>query len=720
METDVHSDIEEPGSPSLPPTYMDIRVEQLRQTLKRDNIDLDAPCTGSEENDCWLLPNLTPWNKILHLASMELKEYEPGKLALNALDLNICGCFDEGFLLDASYITYWLVKEHRCVQFFRPHPLMVARSGCVIKEALVSNAGIRHFEFRGDKKWQHKEAYFAEGVSALTNIESLRLCTVNLRHRSAALIAKMLENSKNVKAVTFSANSLSLHSSETLLRALRKSTTLTELAFDNNSVGRKGIKYLSQLVAKSQSLKKLSLKWSVKAEQGGIESLAHALKINSTLEKIDLYGCNGCTTGIAGALEVNAALKVATLTRCDIGDSDAARLARMLEKNGTLQELDVAHNNIGDTGAEALASGLCMNTTLEKLCLAENNISSRGARQLFAALATNRSLRMLDLDATFLPQDEHYILNSILRHAQAFGRVRMEWEDMDLPELAAAVSTDSKFEELHLTCTDELSENNLHVLFLALGTSTSVKKLTLRGGHDEVPVMKYLAEVIKTNKNIKYLNLDYQIQDYTDIKDLIEALKHNRSIVYCDIYFCLYDAKIAKALAALVSENATIASLVIHFYPASGKPLDVLSKALCKNHAMTRLKLGSEKPPNRITFRIGEALRRNLSVLYKAAHFVMMPSKDKDTVQAFERHAQSENLLQHLVHLTKKEEQEVKELIRAAKGYIAVNYFMIVGVVKENVECHPVSPYRTQIDQLNEECWRRVLLYLKVCDIVAV
>jgi hypothetical protein len=102
-------------------------------------------------------------------------------------------------------------------------------------------------------------------------------------------------------------------------------------------------------------------------------------------------------TALAGALEVNTALRKLKLATNFIDSAGAAKLAAALRVNTALTDLDLTNNNVGSAGAAALAEALEINTALATIHLAGNSIDHTGSARLAAALRVNSSLTGLHL-----------------------------------------------------------------------------------------------------------------------------------------------------------------------------------------------------------------------------------------------------------------------------------------------------------------------------------
>jgi hypothetical protein len=104
----------------------------------------------------------------------------------------------------------------------------------------------------------------------------------------------------------------------------------------------------------------------------GAKAVAEALKVNSTLQTIDL-DYNG------------------------IGDEGAKAAAEAIKVNSTLQTIYLDYNGIGDGGAKAVAEAIKVNSTLQTIYLGGNSIGAEGAKAIAEAIKVNSMLDIVDL-----------------------------------------------------------------------------------------------------------------------------------------------------------------------------------------------------------------------------------------------------------------------------------------------------------------------------------
>ena len=83
-------------------------------------------------------------------------------------------------------------------------------------------------------------------------------------------------------------------------------------------------------------------------------------------------------------------------------------IADALKVNTTLRKIDLNYNYIANKGAECISESLIVNKSLTELSLDSNDISDQGAKRLSQALEQNKTIIMLKLN-------EHFVSSAILR-----------------------------------------------------------------------------------------------------------------------------------------------------------------------------------------------------------------------------------------------------------------------------------------------------------------
>lgn len=133
-----------------------------------------------------------------------------------------------------------------------------------------------------------------------------------------------------------------------------------------------------------------------------MDAFAMVLKVNSTLESLQIHDCfigylGADDLDIGDALKHNTSLKKLILSKCDIGVKGAKALARGLKDSSSLVELSMACNCIEDDGAEWLSGVFGQNTSLSTLCLSNCSIGPDGVIDILRELGEFTALKVLDI-----------------------------------------------------------------------------------------------------------------------------------------------------------------------------------------------------------------------------------------------------------------------------------------------------------------------------------
>jgi Ran GTPase-activating protein (RanGAP) involved in mRNA processing and transport len=183
-----------------------------------------------------------------------------------------------------------------------------------------------------------------------TTLESLDLTSSNLRSAGLVEIAPVLYRNTSIKALDLTNNGLhDIESTNVLRELIHRNKTITSLCIADNTLGRNA---------------------------AAVWSIAEGVRINATLQQLDLSSCGLDDQGIS------------------------VLAATLATRNDSLREHDLGNNAITSVGVRALVDGsIGAVKTLTKLCLDSNRIRSEGATILAAALGRDAipSLKLLDM-----------------------------------------------------------------------------------------------------------------------------------------------------------------------------------------------------------------------------------------------------------------------------------------------------------------------------------
>lgn len=701
--------------------YIDDRVRYIREFLASRGVDFDRPCTHDADGDCWLSGDLTPWNKILAPACVELIELEPTVLSIRSIDVDCTVEPGVDVLHDAAYLFTWLPKQHACVQSIcLIEHLMFRKPAYVFRLALGGSARLRHLTLKGGYSTPFSDRDMSEGLNSLTALESFEFLKLDIVcHRLARDIATLLRrNGSHLVKVRFQRNALSQRSTAVILNAVLKCQVLSELSFDHNHLNRANMAAVAALVRSLQNLKKLSLCYSID-EDAPFGPIAEALRSNTSLEELRLHASYMSFAPLFEALETNTTLRLLDMDSCTLPDTAVAGLARALRFNRGLRSVLLQHCSLNDDHIVRLASAIAANKTLEKLDLLNNRNGARGVTAFCQALRYNCTLRSVGFGLSMASNQERRDLSQLLNQTECYGRIALPWDDVDLTPLTIAVAVDSQSpQELDFSDTDELSSSLLRSLFDALACNTVVKSLKLEARHYDFDKAAALSTALILNRSITSLELHLGMNSFEGsiLVDVCKALIKNATLVKLTIFAREISLRASKVFVEMLRANRTLTAITFFSRHFETKRLEMLSRGMTENKLVTSFTFVNTLPRNRATFRIREALRRNVCLLNMAVKFVTRTTLTKRCAQAFETLRGTSSLVFHVSKATGKSEQEAVAAIEAADRYIRSHYLCLTGIVKYSVKCYPSA--QTQADALNDYCWQAIAEFLMVSDVL--
>ncbi|CAN8003681.1 unnamed protein product [Ixodes hexagonus] len=699
---------------SQPETYIQKRIAHIRKRFRAHDFDLDE-CTSNPTAECWLVRNLTPFNRLLHPVSVEVVEIEPGKLGVFSFDSEQNNSLEEDALYDAAYIFTWLTK-HRCVQTVSLEcTVLLKQPSYLLSMGLTSN--VRHLRLGAEGVRSVNEEELCEGLASIACLESFEVIGLDVGHALALAIADVLKrNGSHLKKVGFGHSyNISQRSVNILLRGVLHCNCLTELAFDNN-VKPRGMKKVARLVQSSSTLHTLSLKQSSHNDKSMI-ILAEAFAGNNPVRSLKLCNCQASLAPFFRALETNETLRELDLTDCNVGGRSTDSLSAALVKNTGLHDLVLSTCQLEDVDMETLAEALETNCTLRSLNMRHNRQGIRGSNAMFKMLGKNKTLKNLALSTFRIEDHERPALAVQLARSRCYGQVSTDWGEADLPNLTLALATPSTSPTVLRLHIFSLPTVHVCAIFETIATNNQITELQVECFTRRDPTkMDAFYRAIVGNESIRRLHLILADSGFTLLVTASKALLLNTTITELEVECENMTLRGTKHLAHMLARNRTLTKVVLTDITIRTTYQRMLSRGLAKNHFVTEFRMGRDPPINRASLRVHETMARNIGLVNSAVRFVLRTNVNKRCAEAFEKLRRCSSLAVQLAKVTGKADRDVKLALDSAAEYIRSNYLVITGVVRERVEC--LSGEGAQVDRLNHECWRAIASFLKVSDVV--
>jgi len=210
--------------------------------------------------------------------------------------------------------------------------------------------------------------------------------------------AELLLNVPHLLSLKLEANKIFTDGTRKIASAIKANNNLTYLDIADNGPWYEPEILISAIKANTK-LSEINLDWIPDVVQ---EKFSELVRDSSTLTTIHLCG-NEYTSGPLGmrilseALKANSSLTSLNLYGNKIGNLGLGKLSEAIRVNRKLLSLNLEANEIGNEGIIHLADALTHNSTLIRLNLSSNNISDEGALALSKMLVHNSSLKVLSL-----------------------------------------------------------------------------------------------------------------------------------------------------------------------------------------------------------------------------------------------------------------------------------------------------------------------------------
>ena len=285
-----------------------------------------------------------------------------------------------------------------------------------IKEIFLSNNPIQYLKLEMITKLTTLDLSYTylgiddESIKSLKEImdnnvdlQVLNLSGNNIGDKINLLMKPTLQN-KSLKYFDISDNGITYREAECISSIIQENPLLQKFNISCNPLSSKdtfkcGIAIILDGL-KTAELRRLDLSYTGIANSTAINNLSKAIKKLSTLENINISGCNVSGSTIIRAMESIASLKSLGLEQCNICSKlDIDTLSNLIIHNTNLQLLDINRNNIKTEGFERILSALLAHNVsqIKTLKVAENDIVLNKPLHIANAKTAKLHLEYLDV-----------------------------------------------------------------------------------------------------------------------------------------------------------------------------------------------------------------------------------------------------------------------------------------------------------------------------------
>mmetsp|Transcript_19470 Transcript_19470/g.41010 ORF Transcript_19470/g.41010 Transcript_19470/m.41010 type:complete len:491 (+) Transcript_19470:243-1715(+) len=161
---------------------------------------------------------------------------------------------------------------------------------------------------------------------------------------------------------------------------------IQELSLNDNDLGSIGISAVAAFLKVNRSLEKLDLSNNEMDDLDSVRLLSKAMRNHSRLERLELKRCRiGENSDILRAI-LQSNVHYVDLDGNGIGSSGAVELSNFIESNESMKSISLSFNKFNDGDAAILSKSLRKNTHMKYMYLWNNAFSSFGTKTMFAAI----------------------------------------------------------------------------------------------------------------------------------------------------------------------------------------------------------------------------------------------------------------------------------------------------------------------------------------------
>lgn len=258
----------------------------------------------------------------------------------------------------------------------------------LIANMLETNKTLHELSLYVNKIGDKGIATIMQSMAKNTTLTWLNIGDNAFTDEAADDIVQMMKTNKTLKSLGLDFANFGDLGANKIATELKENTTLTYIDlsfFQKRSI--EGFINLTAAIKVNKSLTYVRLaSWELGLTQQYIGQL---LSENKTLTTLDLSGATiaGQSNSIAPiteALKINSTLQKLNLDENFFDDTSATFFADMLKINKGLTELNLSNSKLADTGAKVLAEGLVPNNTLQLLMVTNNAVTKEGRKPLNA------------------------------------------------------------------------------------------------------------------------------------------------------------------------------------------------------------------------------------------------------------------------------------------------------------------------------------------------
>ena len=339
--------------------------------------------------------------------------------------------------------------------------------------------------------------------------------------KPSSLIASLLSSNYSITKLDVSFNKLS-SSTDVIFKSLHHNNVfkLVELCVGYASLRSSDIQSLGLMLASNNTLSVMDISYND-------DYIYITDWRNVSLNKLIVRGCKLGVSGADKFFYHNKSITSVNLANNNIGDEGVEKLVEHLKSNKTIKNLDLWGNNITSNGANHVSKLFSFNhTTVNNIELSYNPLKDEGVDLMLQSITI--IMEYVGLDNTGMTSS----CSSVSTALHKIKSIRFTPPD-NCDGISDSLADNTVLEELVLSGGSDTAN---HTMISGISRNNSIKKLEFYESQLHHQTLSDLVEIIKVNKIITELVIDYADISSSDYSLLVDMLTVNTSIKEMTIY----------------------------------------------------------------------------------------------------------------------------------------------------------------------------------------
>lgn len=300
----------------------------------------------------------------------------------------------------------------------------------ILRRVLKRNHRIKTVNISASNITEEASRHIYKALKFSSGLQNLSFCNAILPVEIWRKISRGIARNTSLKSIEFRFGVYDERSMNIICEALTQNSHIESITFNQPKLHETNIEAITKILRNNTTLKSLEIRG---VTTNGIETLGEALKENSSLKKLSLKNCklDHYTSGFDNSKAVRILISTYQPRVRQPQTTDTITSKRQsfesfcesLKVNTSLDELDLSGSAITDQSICSISEVLTINTSLKTLRLCVNGTSqSRGWSSLMDSLARNDTLTRIDFGSEFVPGSKNSLLE-MLRANQAINNI---------------------------------------------------------------------------------------------------------------------------------------------------------------------------------------------------------------------------------------------------------------------------------------------------------